>query len=85
MSGAKRRTKYRKQVEMDVLDSFPEPGLDEEIVEMVCSRGGNLLEVRTPEGQLELCRLPAKFRKVIWVKRGELMKRTMWTTSTFTR
>ena len=46
MSGAKRRSKHRKQVESDILDSYPEPKEDEEIAIMLESRGGNLIEVR---------------------------------------
>ena len=77
MSGAKRRTKYRKQVEDDVLYGTPEPGENQTIVVMVESRGGNLLEVMSTEGKTSLCRLPTKFRKLIWVKRGTYMIVTM--------
>ena len=73
MSGAKRRTKYRKQVESDILDALPEPEEGELIVEMVVSRGGNVLEVRSAEGEVALCRLPAKFRHLVWVKRGSFL------------
>jgi len=73
MSGAKRRTKYRKRVEDDVLYGEPEPEENQCIVVVVASRGGNLLEVCNDEGAKALCRLPTKFRKLIWVKRGTFL------------
>mmetsp|Transcript_10374 Transcript_10374/g.22504 ORF Transcript_10374/g.22504 Transcript_10374/m.22504 type:complete len:98 (-) Transcript_10374:1413-1706(-) len=73
MSGAKRRTKYRKHVETDVLEGLPEPGEGEQIVQVVGSRGGNMLEVRSPANENALCLLPSKFRKLVWVKRGNYM------------
>ena len=73
MSGAKRRTKYRKQVESDILDALPEPETGELIVEMIVSRGGNILEVRSSSDEVALCRLPAKFRHLVWVKRGSFL------------
>jgi len=45
MSGVKRRTKYRKQVESDVLDSFHKPEENQAIVRIVQSHGSNILEV----------------------------------------
>ena len=46
MAGVKRRTKYRKQVEADVLDAFHTPEDGQEIVQIVQSHGSNILEVR---------------------------------------
>jgi probable RNA-binding protein EIF1AD len=73
MSGVRRKTKYRKSVESDVLDSFPEPKDSEQVVRVVASRGGNLIEVETPDGARSLCRLPNRYRKVVWVKRGTIL------------
>jgi probable RNA-binding protein EIF1AD len=73
MSGVRRKTKYRKSVETDVLDSLPEPKEGEQIVRVVASRGGNLIEVETQDGLHSLCRLPNRYRKVVWVKRGTLL------------
>lgn len=73
MSGVRRKTKYRKNVETDVLDSLPEPADGEEVVRIVCSRGGNLLEVEAADLSRALCRLPQRYRKVVWVKRGMLL------------
>lgn len=48
MSGAKRRTKYRKHVEDMALNAFPEPGEGAQIVQVTQSAGGNLFEVPGP-------------------------------------
>ncbi len=45
MAGVKRRTKYRKQVESDILDSFHKPEENQAIVRIVQSHGSNILEV----------------------------------------
>ena len=68
-----RKSKYRKNVETDVLDTLPEPGEGEEIVRILGSRGGNLLEVEAEDETKALCRLPQRYRKVVRVKRGMLL------------
>lgn len=78
MSGAKRKTKYRKGVENEILGDLPEPQSENEFVVRVLGlRGGNLVEVETADGhrlgQVELCRLPSRFKNVIWVKRGSFL------------
>jgi len=73
MSGVRRKTKYRKSVENDVLNALPEPKEGEAVVRVVASRGGNLIEVETGDGSRSLCRLPNRYRKVVWVKRGTLL------------
>merc|ERR1712005_52047 len=70
MSGAKRKSKFRKNLEHEMLYSTPEPSEDEQIVCAVCSRGGNILQVRDTSGVESLCRLPTKYRNCVWVKRG---------------
>ena len=45
MAGVKRRTKYRKQVEADILDEFHKPEEGQLIVQIVKSHGSNILEV----------------------------------------
>lgn len=52
MAGVKRRSKYRKNVESDVLDGMPEPGEGELIVRVVASRGSNLMDVSASCGAL---------------------------------
>ena len=78
MSGAKRKSKYRKHIESAVLDEFPEPQESEEVVVVVASRGGNILEVKPAATSDEeeapaLCLLPSKYRKLVWVKRGSYL------------
>lgn len=65
----------RKHVmkEMD-LDNF-EPPLDNQQIVRICnSRGNNLHEVESAEAALDerfLVTMPTKFRKNVWVKRGD--------------
>ena len=73
MSGAKRKTAYRKSVESSVLNDFPEPGENEVIVRVVESRGGNMLLVENDKKEQSLCRSPQKYRQVVWVKRRSLL------------
>lgn len=73
MSGAGRKTQYRKSVTDDFLHSDPVPGENEFIMEVVESRGSNIFEVKAPDGKKELTMLPKKFHKLIWVKRGEFL------------
>jgi len=73
MSGVRRKTKYRKAVQSDILDSLPEPKENEEVVRISELRGGNLVEVETMNGSKSLCRLPQRYRNVVFVKRGTLL------------
>ena len=73
MAGAGRRSGYRKGVTSDVLDSFPEPGPADSIVRVTGLRGTNIMEVLTAGGETSLAMLPTKFRKLIWVKRGDFV------------
>lgn len=70
MSGSGRKTAYRKGVTDKVLYDAPEPKESEQIVRVVGLRGGNLFEVADAVGTHSLTLLPAKFRKLIWIKRG---------------
>ena len=72
MSGSGRKTGYRKSVAASVLDEFPVPTAEQEIVKVIGSRGANIFEVQAagasaPSG---LAMLPNRFSKMIWVKRG---------------
>lgn len=70
----KRRTPYRKVVTDAVLYDFPEPTATQRIALVQRSHGGNLLEVETGDGgtgSRGLAMLPTKFRKLVWVKRGD--------------
>lgn len=76
MSGVKRRSKYRKNVTQDVLYNFPEPTENQGIGQIQRSLGSNLLQIlylNTTTQTMEegIARLPTKFRKLVWVKRGD--------------
>eukprot|EP00949_MAST-11_sp_MAST-11-sp1_P000914 g914.t1 len=73
MSGVKRRTAYRKNVEREVLDDLPEMEEGHCIVQVVQSHGGNIFETKAPDGSTTLARLPTRFRNLIWVKRGAFL------------
>ena len=73
MSGAKRRTKYRKHVTQDFTDSERVPNEGEVYAQVGQSHGGNIFEILTSHGEKALARLPTKFRKLIWVKRNDFV------------
>ncbi|GMI29325.1 hypothetical protein TeGR_g8426 [Tetraparma gracilis] len=88
MSGAGRRSAYRKALMTSILDSLPEPDPPSTVVVRVSgSRGGNILEIEVPSVpsspavpsapaaplQSSLALMPTKFNKLIWVKRGDFM------------
>ncbi|DBA04480.1 TPA: hypothetical protein N0F65_010076 [Lagenidium giganteum] len=73
MSGAGRRTSYRKGVTKKVLYGDPEPKENEEIVRVISLRGSNIFEVVHADGSKSLTMLPQRFRKLIWVKRGDFL------------
>ena len=74
MSGSKRRTGYRKKVTESVLHDTPEPieGFSE-VVQILRSQGSNLQEVRGADGTEALAILPTKFRRLVWIKRGDFV------------
>ncbi|CBJ25456.1 conserved unknown protein [Ectocarpus siliculosus] len=73
MAGVGRRTLYRKSVTDDYLNSTPEPGENEEIVLAQAPRGSNIIEIMLANGEPSLALLPTRFRKLIWVKRGDYL------------
>ena len=75
MAGSGRKTPYRKNVTDDVLNGLPLPAPDRgEVVARVRNpRGGNLLELDLGDGHVGLGMLPTKFRKLVWVKRGDMV------------
>lgn len=59
---------------MEVLrDDFSHPKEDQQIVKVLSSRGNNLHEVEAADGSTFLVSMPTKFRKNIWVKRGDFL------------
>eukprot|EP01138_Halocafeteria_seosinensis_P007833 gb/GECG01008003.1/.p1 GENE.gb/GECG01008003.1/~~gb/GECG01008003.1/.p1 ORF type:complete len:203 (+),score=34.24 gb/GECG01008003.1/:1-609(+) len=75
MAGVKRQTPYRKNVTQEVLEGHPEPdeSRHQVIARIVEPRGSNIFEVETPKGRTGLCLLPTKFRKLVWIKRGDFV------------
>lgn len=73
MSGAKRGSNYRKGVVAQTVSSLPVPEAEEKIVRVVSIRGGNLVEVVDAATDSGLAILPAKFRRLIWIKRGDYL------------
>jgi len=59
-----------------MLEGTPEPGEGEMIVKVTALRGGNLLDVANEHGEEALCMLPAKFRNLVWIKRGNFVLAT---------
>jgi len=60
----------RKHVKAVALEAYPTPEDGQAIVRVFALRGGNILEVEYPSTERILCLLPARFHKIIWVKRG---------------
>jgi len=63
----------RKHVTKEATDDYFVPEGDEEIVKIFASRGNNLHEVENASGHHYLVSMPTKFRKNIWVKRGDFV------------
>merc|ERR1712059_2557 len=68
-SAATKRKHVTREVEVD----FRLPEGDEQIVKVVAGRGNNLHEVRDHEDQSFLVSMPPKFRKNVWIKRGDFV------------
>lgn len=61
----------RKHVVKEVLGDFVTPTGNQQIVKVTGSRGNNLHEAVTAQGETFLVSMPTKFRKNIWIKRGD--------------
>lgn len=66
-------TKRNKHVKKEVIDDYYEPEGDETIVRVVASKGNNLHEVESSDRQRFLVSMPNKFRKNVWIKRGNFV------------
>ncbi|XP_068181548.1 probable RNA-binding protein EIF1AD [Antennarius striatus] len=60
----------RKHVVKEVFGDFVTPTENQQIVKVIGSRGNNLHETVTAQGETFLVSMPTKFRKNIWIKRG---------------
>lgn len=73
MSGSKRRTGYRKTTQDEVLFGLPEPSEHQCLALVHKASGSNLFEVTTEGGESGVGMLPTRFRKLVWLKRGDLV------------
>lgn len=63
----------KKHVAREVLEEYPELLSDQKIVRISNPRGNNLHEVEGSSGEHFLCSMPTKFRKNVWIKRGDFV------------
>jgi probable RNA-binding protein EIF1AD len=63
----------KKHVAREVLEDYPEPSESQSIVRISGPRGNNLHEAENASGELFLCSMPTKFRKNVWIKRGDFV------------
>ncbi|XP_053544822.1 probable RNA-binding protein EIF1AD [Bombina bombina] len=63
----------RKHVVKEVLGDYVQPTGQQQIVKVLGCPGNNLHEVETSEGERFLASMPTKFRKNIWIKRGDFV------------
>lgn len=66
------RATKRKHVLLEVLqDDYSSPNENQQIVRVLNSRGNNLHEVQATDKSVFLVSMPTKFRRNVWVKRGD--------------
>eukprot|EP01114_Cavostelium_apophysatum_P005247 TRINITY_DN1601_c0_g1_i1.p1 TRINITY_DN1601_c0_g1~~TRINITY_DN1601_c0_g1_i1.p1 ORF type:complete len:176 (-),score=31.18 TRINITY_DN1601_c0_g1_i1:71-598(-) len=63
----------RKHLTTNVLTSLPLPTENERIVRVSELRGANICEVELPEGDKILVQIPTRFRKLVWIKKGNFL------------
>ncbi|KAH9509160.1 putative RNA-binding protein eif1ad [Bulinus truncatus] len=64
-------TTKKKHVTKEVLEEFPLPHGNRQVVKVTAAKGNNLHEVVDAEGETFLVSMPTKFRKHVWIKRGD--------------
>lgn len=69
MSAATKRRFITRQVESELV--LPEA--EDKIAQIIGTRGNNLHEVEDADGEKYLASMPTKFRKSVWVKRGQFV------------
>lgn len=60
----------RKHMTQGYKNNFPEPKPTEKIGRVIELRGSNQCEIEYPNGERVLVKFPAKFKKLLWIKRG---------------
>ena len=63
----------RKYVTQEVCNEFVLPDGTKKVVKVVASKGNNLHEVENENGNKFLVSMPTKFRKNVWIKRGDFV------------
>ncbi|GFO34715.1 eukaryotic translation initiation factor 1a domain containing [Plakobranchus ocellatus] len=66
-------TTKKKHVTKEVLEEYPLPNENRQVVKVTAARGNNLHEVVSPLGDTFLVSMPPKFRKHVWIKRGDFI------------
>jgi len=67
------KTTKRKHVTREVIDEFVLPDNELQVVKVLASSGNNLHQVETADGENFLVSMPTKFRKNVWIKRGDFV------------
>lgn len=68
------RATKRKHVLMEFLqDDYSVPTENQQIVRILTGRGNNLHEAEAADGSNFLISMPTKFRKNLWIKRGDFV------------
>jgi len=63
----------RKHLTTTVLTSLPLPSESENLVRVIELRGANICEVELPNSERFLVQVPTRFRKLVWIKRGNYL------------
>ncbi|KAK3764045.1 hypothetical protein RRG08_046514 [Elysia crispata] len=66
-------TTKKKHVTKEVLEEYPLPDGNKEVAKVTAARGNNLHEVISSSGETFLVSMPSKFRKHVWIKRGDFI------------
>ncbi|XP_062510899.1 probable RNA-binding protein EIF1AD [Corticium candelabrum] len=65
------KTTKKKYVSKEVLEDYVEPEGEQRIAQVLNGRGNNLHEVQLTTGEKFLVSMPTKFRRNVWIKRGD--------------
>lgn len=63
----------KKYVSKEVLEDYVEPEQEQKIARVLNGRGNNLHEVQLPSREQFLVSMPTKFRRNVWIKRGDFV------------
>ncbi|PNF17145.1 hypothetical protein B7P43_G09064, partial [Cryptotermes secundus] len=68
-----RTTKSKHVMKEVLLDDLELPADNQEVVRVLASRGNNLHMVEDAAGSQFLVSVPTKFRRNVWIKRGDFV------------